>query len=150
MKGHRLVADDVVDIRLRPPDSLLGVGAEIIKHHMEIRGLGIINVKDLFGVAAVRDQKKVELVIELLEWDEDEPYDRIGVDDLGFPILGVELPLARIPLRPGRNITPIIEVAARNQLLKVRGIHSAREFQEKVTRAIAEVRTANVRGDDVE
>jgi HPr kinase/phosphorylase len=152
MKGHRLVADDIVDIRRRPPNTVFGSGSEIIKHHMEIRGLGIINVKDLFGISAVRDAKKIELVIELVEWNEEEEYDRLGVEELTYRILEVDIPMLRIPVRPGRNMTAIIEVAARNQLLKFQGHYSAREFQERLNRAIAEAQppTASQTGDEVE
>ena len=150
MRGHRLVADDIVDIRKRVPDTVFGSGHEIIRHHMEIRGLGIINIKDLFGIAAVRDTKKIELVIELVEWDENEEYDRLGIEELTYSILDVEIPMSRIPIRPGRNMTSIIEVAARNMLLKLQGHHSAREFQERLNRAIAEARPAPFHGDEVE
>lgn len=149
LKGHRLVADDIVEIRKRLPDNIFGSGSEIIKHHMEIRGLGIINIKDLFGISAVRDAKKIEVVIELVEWNEDEEYDRLGVEELRYAILDVAIPMLRIPIRPGRNITSIIEVAARNQLLKHQGKHSAREFQDRLNRAIAEARPVGV-PDEVE
>ena len=150
MRGHRLVADDIVDIRKRPPDNVFGSGSEIIKHHMEIRGLGIINIKDLFGIAAVRDTKKIELVIELVEWREDEEYDRLGVEDMVLSILDIELPKLKIPVRPGRPTTSIIEVAARNQLLKYQGKHSAREFQDRLNRAIAEAKPREYMPDEVE
>ena len=150
MRGHRLVADDIVDIRKRPPDTVFGSGSEIIKHHMEIRGLGIINIKDLFGIAAVRDTKKIELVVELVEWREDEEYDRLGVEDLTYKILDIEIPQIRIPVRPGRNMTSIIEVAARNQLLKIQGHHSAREFQDRLNKAIAEAKPREYMPDEVE
>lgn len=151
LRGHRLVADDIVEIRLHVPDTVYGAGPEIIKHHMEIRGLGIISIKDLFGVAAVRDQKKLELVVELVMWDEEEEYDRLGVEDLHHEILGVQIPMLRVPIRPGRNISTIIEVAARNQLLKYQGTHSAREFQRRLNRTIAEVRpVVHAHMDEVE
>jgi HPr kinase/phosphorylase len=150
MRGHRLVADDIVDIRRRPPDIVFGSGSDIIKHHMEIRGLGIINIKDLFGIAAVRDTKKIELVVELVEWSPDEEYDRLGVEDLTYGILDVEIPQLRIPVRPGRNMTSIIEVAARNQLLKIQGHHSAREFQDRLNKAIAEAKPREYVPDEVE
>jgi HPr kinase/phosphorylase len=150
MRGHRLVADDIVDIRKRPPDMVFGSGSEIIKHHMEIRGLGIINIKDLFGIAAVRDTKKIELVIELVEWREDEEYDRLGVEDITLSILDIEIPKLRIPVRPGRPTTSIIEVAARNQLLKIQGHHSAQEFQDRLNRAIAEAKPREFLPDEVE
>ncbi len=137
MRGHRLVADDVVGVKRKPPNTCYGFGSELIKYHMEIRGLGIINIKDLFGVAAIRDEKVLELVIELASWDPARAYDRLGLDEERFTILGVELPLLRIPVSPGRNITSIIEVAARNQLLKVRGHHSAREFRQKLDAELA-------------
>jgi HPr kinase/phosphorylase len=104
---------------------------------MEIRGLGIINIKDLFGVAAIRERKKIEIVMELVEWDPQVEYDRLGVEDRKYRILDVEVPMLVVPVRPGRNMTTIIEVAARNHLLKQQGHHSAREFQERLNRAIA-------------
>jgi HPr kinase/phosphorylase len=140
LRGHRLVADDIVEIRKRPPDMIYGSGSDIIKHHMEIRGLGIINIKDLFGISAVRDAKKIELVIELVEWQEEEEYDRLGVEELRHSILDVAVPMLRVPIRPGRNISTIIEVAARNLLLKFQGKHSAREFQDRLNRALVEAK----------
>lgn len=150
MRGHRLVADDIVDVKLRPPDTIFGSGSEIIKHHMEIRGLGIINIKDLFGVAAVRDTKKIELVMELVEWTDGEEYERLGVDDDRYSLLGIDVPHVRVPVRPGRSISSIIEVAARNQLLKFQGHFSARDFQDRLNRAIAEARPRDIVGDEVE
>lgn len=137
MRGHRLVADDIVDVKRRSPDAVQGAGSEIIKHHMEIRGLGIINIKDLFGVASIRERKKIEIVLELVEWDPNVEYDRLGVEERKFRILDVEIPMLVVPVRPGRNMTTIVEVAARNHLLKLQGHHSAREFQERLNRAIA-------------
>jgi HPr kinase/phosphorylase len=137
MRGHRLVADDIVDVARRKPGAVYGAGNPVIKHHMEIRGLGIINIKDMFGVAAVRDEKKVEMVLELIRWDEADAVDRLGVDDLSHDILGVPVPMQRIPVSPGRNVSSLIEVAARNRLLQVRGHHSAREFQERLDQALA-------------
>jgi len=150
MRGHRLVADDIVDVKRRRQDSVVGSGSEIIKHHMEIRGLGIINIKDLFGVAAIRERKKIEIVLELVEWDPSVEYDRLGVDDRKFRILDVEIPMLVVPVRPGRNMTTIIEVAARNHLLKLQGHHSAREFQERLNRAIALPPEGGGGGTDVE
>ena len=137
MRGHRLVADDIVDVKRKTAESVFGAGSEIIKHHMEIRGLGIINIKDLFGVAAIRERKKIEIVLELVEWDPNVEYDRLGVEERKFRILDVEIPMLVVPVRPGRNMTTIVEVAARNHLLKLQGHHSAREFQERLNRAIA-------------
>ena len=136
MNGHRLVADDIVEVSRREGQVLIGTGPDIIKHHMEIRGLGILNIKDLFGVSSVRDHKKIEVAAEMVEWNAEEEYDRLGVDDLNHTILGVQVPLIRLPVRPGRNLAAIVQVAARNQLLKLKGHHSAREFQERLIRAI--------------
>lgn len=150
MRGHRLVADDIVEVTRRKANSVYGAGHPIIKHHMEIRGLGIINIKDLFGVAAIRDQKKIELVIELVEWDPGSEYDRLGLDEAKFTIVDVGLPLSTVPVRPGRNMTTIIEVAARNHLLKLQGHHSAREFADKLNRAIADGAIRRPLGEEVE
>ena len=149
MRGHRLVADDLVEVRRTSGDVLIGWASELIKHHMEVRGLGIINIKDMFGVAAVRDDKKIELVIELVRWDQAEAHDRLGLDEMVYPILDVPTPLLRIPVSPGRNVSSLIEVAARNRLLQVRGHHSAREFQERLDRALADARDHRWR-DDIE
>jgi HPr kinase/phosphorylase len=137
MRGHRLVADDIVDVKRKAQDSVFGTGSDIIKHHMEIRGLGIINIKDLFGVAAIRERKKIEIVLELVEWDPSVEYDRLGVEERKYRILDVEIPMLVVPVRPGRSMTTIVEVAARNHLLKLQGHHSAREFQDRLNRAIA-------------
>jgi HPr kinase/phosphorylase len=149
MRGHRLVADDLVEVRRTSGEVLVGWASELIKHHMEVRGLGIINIKDMFGVAAVRDEKKIELVLELTRWDANETHDRLGLDEMVYPILEVPVPLLRIPVSPGRNVSSLIEVAARNRLLQVRGHHSAREFQERLDRALADARERRWR-DDVE
>ncbi len=150
VRGHRLVADDIVNIRRLGPNLVYGSGSGIIRHHMEIRGLGIINIQDLFGISAVRDVKKIELVIELSDWDQDAEYDRLGVDEEVFTVLGEELPLLHIPVRPGRNVSTIIEVAARNQLLKLMGHHSARDFQDRLNQAIAEARPRRFDADLIE
>lgn len=150
MRGHRLVADDIVDVTRRRQGVVYGAGNPVIRHHMEIRGLGIINIKDLFGVASVRERKKIELVIELHEWDPQQEYDRLGVEDRFMNIVGVDIPLSVVPVRPGRNMTTIIEVAARNQLLKQQGHHSAREFAERLNRAIAEGAMRRSMGEEVE
>jgi HPr kinase/phosphorylase len=150
MRGHRLVADDIVDVTRRRTGVVFGAGNPVIRHHMEIRGLGIINIKDLFGVASVREHKKIELVIELHEWDPQQEYDRLGVEDKFMNIVGVDIPLSVVPVRPGHNMTTIIEVAARNQLLKQQGHHSAREFAERLNRAIAEGAMRRSMGEEVE
>ncbi len=134
LRGHRLVADDMVHIQKRSSSSVIGNGFEVIQHHMEIRGLGILNIRSLFGVEAIREKKKIELVIELMEWDAHREYDRLGFEEEKFSILGVELPMLRIPVTPARNLTTIIEVAVRNHLLKVMGYDSALEFEKKLLR----------------
>lgn len=149
VRGHRLVADDIVKIQ-QVGNLVYGTGSGIIRHHMEIRGLGIINIKDLFGIASVRDTKKIELVMELAEWDPEEEYDRLGTDENTYRVLDAELPILRVPVRPGRSIATIIEVAARNQLLKFQGVHSALEFQERLNKAIAEAAPIKFVGDLVE
>ncbi len=139
VRGHRLVADDVIVIRcLR--NQLIGRGAGILGHHMEIRGLGIINIKDLFGISSVREEEKIELVVELHEWEATAEYDRLGFDEQVERLLEVDVPKLRLPVRPGRNLATLIEVAARNQLLKRQGIHSARAFRDRLHRAMAEKR----------
>ncbi|MDT8394909.1 MAG: HPr(Ser) kinase/phosphatase [bacterium] len=127
-RGHRLVGDDVVVIRRKVPGTLFGSAADLIKYHMEIRGLGIINIKDLFGVSSIRQNKKIELVVELVEWLQDLKVERLGLDEHTYSILDVNIPYLMIPVRPARDLTLIIEVAARNLLLKRMGYNAAREF----------------------
>lgn len=129
VRGHRLIADDVVLVR-RDGLALTGRGARNLGYHMEIRGIGIINIKDLFGAGAVREEKRVELVVDLVEWADDATYDRLGVDDEFVRLLEVPVPRVQLPVRPGRNLAILIEVAARNQLLKEQGLHSARAFRD--------------------
>lgn len=149
-RGHRLVADDIVEVRKRPPDAVYGSPSDITQHHMEIRGLGIINVRDLYGVTAVRQTKKIDLVVELVQWAEDEEYERLGVDDSYEELLGVALPKIVLPLRPGQVIATLVEVSARDRLLKDQGIHSARQFQERLSQAIAQSRSSSWDGEEVE
>jgi len=146
IRGHRLVADDIVFLKKKMPAALVGQAGESLQYHMEIRGLGIINIKNIFGVSSIREKKIIDVVIELVEWDAGQEYDRLGIDEEVYTILGVDLPHVRIPVRPGRNLTSIIEVAARNYLLKGMGYHSAREFHEKLLTRL-EVRHL---GDEVE
>lgn len=146
IRGHRLVGDDIISVKKKVPASLVGQAGETIQYHMEIRGLGIINIKDLFGVSSIREKKIIDMVLELVEWDPEHEYDRLGIDDRVYNILGVDLPHICIPVRPGRNLTSIIEVAARNFLLKGMGYHSAREFHEKLLSRL-EIRAI---GDEVE
>jgi len=137
-KGHRLVGDDVVVIKRKVPGVLFGNAADLIRYHMEIRGLGIINIKDLFGVSSIREAKKIELVVELVEWLQDLEVDRVGLDELTYSILGVEVPYLKIPVRPARDLRLIIEMAARNHLLKRMGYNAAREFDSQLYTRISE------------
>lgn len=132
MRGHRLVADDLVEILRRKMDAVYGSGSPKIRYHMEIRGLGILNIQNLFGVAAVRERKKIELIMELVEWDPGMEYDRLGLDAQEQEILGVRVPKLTVPVRPGRNMSTIVEVAARNQLLKQQGYDAARSLLERL------------------
>ncbi len=127
-RGHRLVADDVVEVVRESDRIVMGRGPTRIRHHMEIRGLGIINIRDLFGVAAIRYRKRIELVILLEAWRPEEEYDRLGLEEQSYAVLGVPIPTLRIPVSAGRNIAILVEVAARNHLLKLMGVHAARNF----------------------
>jgi HPr kinase/phosphorylase len=137
-RGHRLIADDVVEIKKVSVHSLVGRGAPMLHHHMEIRGLGIIDVEQLFGTIATRDQKHVDLAVELEEGEPGISYDRLGIEESTLSILGVSLSLVRIPVTAARNLAPLIELAARNQILKERGVHSALEFSDKLDAALKE------------
>lgn len=129
-RGHRLIADDIVEIK-RVGNKLTGNGAKLIKYHMEIRGLGVINIKELFGVSAICEKKEIELVINLEEWKKEE-YDRLGLADKAYTLLGVKVPHLIIPVRPGRNIAIIIEVGVMNQRLKDMGYHPAEKFNQRL------------------
>ncbi len=135
-RGHRLVADDVVDIRSISDTFLIGSGAKLIRHHMEIRGLGIINIKQLFGVGAIRDKKQIQLVVSLEEWDVKKEYDRIGLEESVYTILGVEIPLLTVPVKPGRNIPILIETAAMNFRLAKLGYNTAKELNRELMNQI--------------
>jgi HPr kinase/phosphorylase len=136
VRGHRLVADDTVEIRRRQETILIGTCPELTRHHMELRGLGVINVKELFGIASTRSSKRVELVVQLERWDPRREYERLGLDDEHFDILGLRIPLIRMPVAPGRNIAILVEVAARNQLLRMRGHHAARELAKRLEESL--------------
>jgi HPr kinase/phosphorylase len=137
MQGHRLVADDVIDLHCVNGNILMGAGAnKIIGHHMEIRGLGIINITHLFGVRAIRDRKQIQLVVVLEEWDSKKSYDRLGAEEKVMEFLGVSIPKLEIPVKPGRNIPIIIETAAMNERLKKMGYNAAREFNQNILKWI--------------
>ena len=131
-RNHRLVADDLVEIRRVSGNILIGTGSGVSSHHMEIRGLGIINIAHLFGVGAIRDKKQIQVVVKLEEWDSAKTYDRIGADEQNVELLGVQVPYLLIPVKPGRNIPIIIETVAMNERLKKLGYNSAKEFSKNV------------------
>lgn len=133
-KGHRLCADDVVEMRRTPEKTLLGGGIKQLGYHMEIRGLGIMDIQGLFGARGVRERKLVELVVQLVQWEPGQTYDRTGLDDLTHTILDVALPLHKLPVRPGRNLAVLVEVAAMNWRLKQMGVNSAERLSEQILR----------------
>jgi HPr kinase/phosphorylase len=131
-RGHSLVADDRVNVKRYPNGELVGFSEGPLRLHMELRGIGIINVQDLFGLASVRERKTIDLVIELEHWQPGQAYDRLGLDESVFHILDVPCPYIRMPLAMGRNVGILVEIAARNHVLKLQGHHSAREFARKL------------------
>jgi len=139
-RGHRLVADDLVLMTRRGNDVLLGRGHELSQHHMEIRGVGLVDIKALFGVRSVRQQKRVEVVVRLEDWDNTREYDRTGLDGQTTEYLGVALPIVTVPLNPGKNLTVICEVVAMHHLLRFAGVDTARAFNERLIRHMREKR----------
>ena len=138
-RGHRLVADDLVLVSRRGNDVLIGKGHELQRHHMEIRGVGIIDVGTLFGIRAIRQQKRMEVVVQLEHWDEGRAYTRTGLELDEAEILGVTLPRVTIPLNPGKNITVIAEVIAMNHLLRYSGVNSALAFDQRLKESMRPV-----------
>ena len=139
VRGHRLVADDTVEIRCRDQAVLIGTCPELTRHHIEIRGIGLINVTDLFGVSATRSSKRVELVVQLERWDAGREYERLGLDTATADLLGVQVPLVIMPVGPGRNVAMLVEVAARNQILRTRGRHAAHLLAQRLERRLEEL-----------
>ncbi len=137
LRGHRLVADDIVKCEWRPPGMVFGCPADILRHHVEVRGLGVLNIKDLFGVTAVRERKRIDIVVQLDEWNASADYDRLGVDDRFFEILSTPIRLVTVPVRPGRDMGMMLEMAARNELLRRAGRHSARELLARIEENVA-------------
>lgn len=137
-RGHRLIADDAVEIRQTADNVLHGNAPELIKHLLEIRGVGIINVMTLFGAGAIRNEKKITLVVKLETWQQEKQYDRLGLDEETTRIIDTDLPLVTIPVRPGRNLAVIIEVAAMNYRLKQMGYNAALQFTNRLTETINE------------
>jgi HPr kinase/phosphorylase len=144
-RGHRLVADDIVITLRRGNDVLIGRSHELQRHHMEIRGVGLIDIPSIFGIRAVRQQKRIEVVVKLEDWDQDAVVDRTGLDTLTTTILDVEVPLIRVPLNPGKNITVIAEVIALNHLLRYSGIDPARNFNERLIGHMRQAAAGNVK-----
>lgn len=133
-RGHRLVADDAVEIKRVSAISLIGSAPEIIRHFIEIRGIGIVDVRKIFGMGAVKDSEKIDMIIHLEQWDKDKSYDRLGMEDQTTEILGIQVPSIQVPIRPGRNLAVIVEVAAMNNRQKKMGFNAAEELSDRLTR----------------
>ena len=131
-RGHRLIADDAVEIKRASAKALVGSAPEIIRHYVELRGIGLVDVRRLFGMGAVKDAEKIDLIISLEHWVQGKRYDRLGLDEEKMDILGIELPCITIPVKPGRNLAIIIEIAAMNNRLKKMGYNTAEEFNKKL------------------
>jgi HPr kinase/phosphorylase len=135
-RGYRLVADDVVLVKRMPVTTLFGTSADLVRYHMEIRGLGIVNIKDIFGITAIREKKQMDLVVELVRWEPESEYERLGFEERTYDILGVPLPYLRVPVIPGRSVATIVEVAARNQILRIMGQNPTGAIQSNLDNAI--------------
>jgi len=136
-RGHRLISDDIVRVRKSEGSYLEGRGAELTRHHMEIRGIGIINVAHLYGAVCVRDSKSIDLVVKLEIWDDDTFYDRVGIDENFCEMLGVKVPHHILPVRPGRDVVLLLETIALTHRLKDMGYNSAKDFNAKLLDTIA-------------
>jgi HPr kinase/phosphorylase len=141
-RGHRLVSDDIVDVRRRAESVIIGTSPALTRYHMEVRGIGLINVKDLFGVASTRSSKRVELVVQFERWDPTREYERLGLDETYFDILGVPISTMQMPVAPGRNLAILVEVAVRNHLLRSKGQSAAQALAARLDRQL--------RGDEPE
>lgn len=139
-RGHRLISDDIVKVKKREASYIEGFGAELTRHHMEIRGIGIINVAHLYGAVCVRDNKSIDIVVKLETWDDHHFYDRVGVDEKYCDILGVQIPYHLLPVKPGRDVVLLLETIALNHRLKKMGYNSAKEFNTKLLETIAQKR----------
>jgi HPr kinase/phosphorylase len=137
-RGHRLVADDIVTVVRRTSGVLLGMVNETLRYHMEIRGLGIIDIHAIFGIRGIRKMKKVEVQVELVDWDKAEKYERLGLEDMTTEILGEKVHLVRLPIYPGKNISMIVEVIALNELLKIYGYNAAEVFENQLAQRISQ------------
>ena len=132
MRGHRLVADDMVHCDWRPPGMVFGVPDPRLAHHLEIRGLGILDVKEIFGITATRERKRIDLIVRLVEWNEEHEYERLGLDATYYRLLEVPVREVTVPVRPARDLGAILEIAARNELLRRRGVNSPQKFIERL------------------
>jgi HPr kinase/phosphorylase len=150
VRGHRLVADDAVEVRRRGETDLIGTCPELTRHHMEVRGLGVINIRDLFGVAATRMSKRMELVVQLERWESGRDYDRLGLEENVWELFGVKIPLVHMPVAPGRNLAILVEVAARNQLLRARGLNAARDLAARLDEQLRDADGEAASEEDVE
>ena len=133
-RGHRLIADDAVEIKKISSSALVGTAPELIRNYIELRGIGIINVAKLFGIGAVKQENEINLVVNIVPWNTQEVYDRLGLEDQYMEILGVKVPMNTIPITPGRNLAVILEVAAMNNRQRKTGYNAAMEFTEQVNR----------------
>ena len=136
MRGHRLVADDAVEIR-RISNQLIGTAPEVIRHYIELRGIGVIDVRQLFGMSAIMEESRIDLVVQFEQWDETKFYDRLGIEDHHIDIMGVEIPCVTIPVRPGRNLASIVEVAAMNNRNRKMGHNAALELTRRMDQHFA-------------
>ena len=160
VRGHRLVADDAVELRRRGDAAVIGTCPELSRHHMEVRGLGVINLRDLFGISSTRASKRVEFVVQLERWDPtphtagvadsfpQREYDRLGLDEHSYELLGLKVPLVRMPVAPGRSLAILVEVAARNQILRMGGRHAARDLAARLERALRDADSERDVGGD--
>ncbi len=142
-RGHMLVADDVIRIIRKSPRSLVGMGSETIRHHMEIRGVGIIDIQAIYGIRGIRQKKQIDVMVELVDWDDSGKYERLGLKEEKGVLLGEKVPLVRLPIYPGKNISVILEVIALNQLLKAQGHYAARRLETRLNRMPIRKETEN-------
>ena len=131
-RGHRLIADDAVEIKRVSSKSLVGSAPELIRHYIELRGIGVVDVRRIFGMGAIKDTEKIDLILQIEIWKEDKHYDRLGLDDYFTNILGIDVPSLFVPVKPGRNLAVIVEVAAMNNRLKKMGYNAAREIIQRI------------------
>ncbi len=150
-RGHRLVADDVVTVKRRHENVLIGSANKVLGHHLEIRGVGIIDLQKVFGIRAIRFQKRIEVEVHLQDWEDGMDYERTGLEDHLTTILGVQIPLVTVPIYPGKNITVIAETIALNYLVKSYGVDAAQEFDKKLSEIMAQnARLKMLARDDLE